>query len=366
MKKIIFLFFLIPVLMYGNINGVDISTIFKEGKEESKIWTLVENLEISVIIEEILSSEKLSKREQDFLENKNKKFKKAYIDNFESYYNKEKAEEILNREPGKYFLEKSVLNRVIQEGKKAVESKIELNKEEKEDTNYIFYKNYIEELRRLIRLFPKITSEIDVLSDREKQGFDLNKRTAVLTFDDGPCENTKRLLGYLEKESVKAVFFVQGSNIDNKAEGINILKDEIEAGHEIGIHSLTHIRLKNLNSKNVNREIVYPKEIVQKLTGYIPKFYRTPFGLRDKEALNEIEKRYTANVLWNIDSQDWRSNFTEEMVEERVLKLIHLYNGGIILFHDTNKKSTSIMPEILKKIRENGFEFKTLSEVYGK
>jgi peptidoglycan-N-acetylglucosamine deacetylase len=364
LKKIIGLFFIMSSILSADIKGIKTESVFKDTVEESKIRTLAENAEACLVIDEILKSETLAEREKELLIKKADYFKKIYTDNFELYYNKKKAEEILKRENIGEF-EKNVIKIMIENGKESLGKKYEL-KDEKNDSNYIFYMGYFAELRRLILLSPKVTSEIETLSEKEKQGFDLNNRTAVLTFDDGPSENTKELLTYLKAEEIKAVFFVQGSNIEEREDAVKTLKNEIEQGHEIGIHSLTHARLKNLNEKKVYKEITYPKELIEKKTGYKPKFYRTPFGSRDKEALNEIEKRYIANVLWNIDSQDWRSNFTGEMVKERVVKLTHLYNGGIILFHDTNKKSTKIMPEILKSLKNSGFEFKTLSEVYQK
>lgn len=362
MKRICALFLIISSALFAEINGVITYTAFNDKIEESKIRTLVENTEAFFTIEDILKNETMSEIERNFLEKKAASLKKVYNENYSSYYNKSIAEEVLKREKAESKFEKKAIE-IVMKGNTALNEKVEL-KEEKEDSNYIFYKEYIGELRRLILLFPKITSEIEPMSEKEIRGFDLNNRTAVLTFDDGPCENTEELLKYLKNEKIKAVFFVQGSKIEENKFLEKILKQELENGHEIGVHSLTHAKLRNLNEKSIYKEIVYPKELIEKKIGYTPQFYRTPFGLRDKEALNEIEKIYVTNVLWNIDSQDWRSNFTAEMVEKRVLKLIHLYNGGIILFHDTNKKSTGIMPEILKKMKKNGFEFKTLSEIY--
>lgn len=363
MNKILGLFFIISSVLWADINGVITQTAFNDTMEESKIRTLVENTEAFFTIEDILKNETISDTERKFLEKKAESLKKVYSENFNLYYNKNIAEEVLKREKAETKFEKKAIERVIMRGKSALNEKLDL-KDEREDANYFFYKEYVGELRRLITLFPKITSEIETLSEKEKQGFELNNRKVVLTFDDGPCENTQELLKHLKNENIKAVFFVQGSKIEENKSADKILKQELENGHEIGVHSLTHAKLRNLNEKSVYREIEYPKELIEKKMGYKPKFYRTPFGLRDKAALDEIEKRYSANVLWNIDSQDWRSNFTAEMVEKRVLKLAHLYNGGIILFHDTNKKSTGAMPDILKKMKRNGFEFETLSEIY--
>lgn len=362
MKRVVFLFLMVTPFLFGEIRGINYETIFKDNYIEGKVRTLTENIEAVVVIDDILKSEKLEETEKGLLLKKKEYFKSIYENNFEIYYNKTAAEEIINRDGAPF--EKAALNQIIKYGKAAAQYMTEISEMEKSDGNYIFYVEYFGELRRLILLFPKITSEIEPLSKKEKQGFELNKREAALTFDDGPSENTRELLAVLEKEGIKATFFIQGSKLENNSSHIEILKKEIAAGNEIGVHSMTHIKLKNMDEKTVYREIVYPKELIFKLSGVTPKIYRTPFGLRDAAALKEIEKIYDGNILWNIDSQDWRSNFSAEQVEARVLKLAHLYNGGIVLFHDTNKKSTAVMEKILIKMKLNGFKFKTVSECY--
>ena len=39
-----------------------------------------------------------------------------------------------------------------------------------------------------------------------------NQKTVYLTFDDGPSENTQKVLDILDKYNAKATFFVTGTN----------------------------------------------------------------------------------------------------------------------------------------------------------
>ena len=58
-------------------------------------------------------------------------------------------------------------------------------------------------------LFPQITTYCD---DDNKE---FNKKKVVyLTFDDGPSENTKKIMDILAKYDAKATFFVTGRNQD--------------------------------------------------------------------------------------------------------------------------------------------------------
>ena len=57
------------------------------------------------------------------------------------------------------------------------------------------------------------------------------EKTAVLTFDDGPIEQTKEILAVLEKHNCKASFFVIGKKAQ---EHLGLLKQVDKAGHIIG------------------------------------------------------------------------------------------------------------------------------------
>src|SRR5436190_13522641 len=59
----------------------------------------------------------------------------------------------------------------------------------------------------------------------------------ALTFDDGPSEGTSRLLDLLNRLGTPATFFVCGMNVRRLPQ---VLRDTVEAGHEIGNHSYSH------------------------------------------------------------------------------------------------------------------------------
>ena len=61
----------------------------------------------------------------------------------------------------------------------------------------------------------------------------------ALTFDDGPVENTLKILEVLDKYQVKASFFCIGKNIEKNPE---IFKLILEKGHFIGNHTWSHTR----------------------------------------------------------------------------------------------------------------------------
>ena len=62
-------------------------------------------------------------------------------------------------------------------------------------------------------------------------------KTVYLTFDDGPSQNTTKILEILKKNKINATFFVIGKNAENRKE---LTKKIIAYGNEIGIHTQTH------------------------------------------------------------------------------------------------------------------------------
>ena len=64
-------------------------------------------------------------------------------------------------------------------------------------------------------------------------------KVIYLTYDDGPSEETERLLDILDQEGVKATFFVmaQGKSLEDCKKWLKMIVDR---GHAIGVHTYSH------------------------------------------------------------------------------------------------------------------------------
>lgn len=60
-------------------------------------------------------------------------------------------------------------------------------------------------------------------------------KTCYLTFDDGPSNNTERILDILKENGVKATFFVIG-----RSSRLELVKREKEEGHTVALHTYSH------------------------------------------------------------------------------------------------------------------------------
>ena len=181
----------------------------------------------------------------------------------------------------------------------------------------------------------------------------------ALTFDDGPHpKNTPKILEILDQNKVKATFFCVGNQIKNFKP---IIKQISKHGHELGNHSFTHKENKKINVEQKLNEIIISQKQFFNTTKTYPIFYRPPYGTISKFDEVLFSKYFYKTILWNIDSKDWKKNITKEKIVENVIS--KLKNGSIILCHDTNRKTVSAIPEIIKIAKEKGYKFVTISQL---
>lgn len=108
------------------------------------------------------------------------------------------------------------------------------------------------------------------------------------SWDDGHPLDIK-LLELLEKYNLKATFYVPLSNPENQVmDKIQIM--ELSMYHEIGGHTLNHLYLNSLNSKDAEYEITQCKIILEEITGKLVSAFCFPGGKYSNRDLLLIKK----------------------------------------------------------------------------
>ncbi|WP_052948035.1 polysaccharide deacetylase family protein [Aneurinibacillus tyrosinisolvens] len=200
------------------------------------------------------------------------------------------------------------------------------------------------------------------------------QKTAYLTFDDGPSENTAKILEILDLYEVKATFFVVGSGGETERD---LYKQIVKRGHEIGLHSYTHDYATMYSSVDLFIEDLEKLEkAVDESIGFIPSIYRFPGGSANQVSQKhggsslmarlkkEIEKRGYLFFDWNVDSGDTKSYLVDfDQIIETVLKSTISKENAIILMHDAPVKTTTVqaLPEIILGLKKQGFRFDILT-----
>lgn len=197
---------------------------------------------------------------------------------------------------------------------------------------------------------------------------DKTKKVVYLTFDDGPSENTYKVLDILEEENIHATFFLVGSEIGKKEEAS--LKRMVNEGHTIGIHTYSHMCdeiycsvERYLDDFNTVYQQIYD------ITGMRVNIYRFPwgsnnrYGKRIKGALmDEMQRRGFSCYDWNVDTKDSIGRPSAYSIKRNIAKDLDRQTQPIILMHDSgiNDLSANVLPDIIKMIRDKGYEFDTL------
>ncbi len=182
-----------------------------------------------------------------------------------------------------------------------------------------------------------------------KNRFVSDKKIAI-TFDDGPVENTLKILGILDKYQVKASFFCIGKNIE---ENPDIFKKILEKGHFVGNHTYSHTqKMGFLSSSKILEEIRKCDEIAEETGGVKLRTFRPPFGIINPKTKRALEISGHKVIGWNVRSYDAILS-SNKYILKRIIKKIRL--GDVILLHDNNPATVEILEQLLLFLQDNDY-----------
>lgn len=193
-----------------------------------------------------------------------------------------------------------------------------------------------------------------------------------LTFDDGPTDNTPKILDILDRYNVKATFFVIYHKGREKT-----YKAIVDRGHTIALHSYTHEYDQIYKSEDAYfSDLQKLSDYVEKVTGVRSTIMRFPGGSSNTVSRKynkgimtrltaEVERRGYSYFDWNLDSGDASG------VTVKKSKLIANIKAGVgtggelmVLMHDAASKTTTVeaLPEIIEIFKNHGYDFRRITE----
>lgn len=196
--------------------------------------------------------------------------------------------------------------------------------------------------------------------DPEKQPDCAKLRCIALTFDDGPTQETRRLLDSLEREGVTATLFMVG-----KAASANpgIVRRADAMGVEIGNHTSNHKQLNRQSDKVVSFEIADTQRRLKAITGRYPTWFRPPYAARNKRT-DAIAGRHKLGVVtWTTSPMDWENKDAKTITR---LVLSGARRNSIVLMHDSHSWTVKAVPAIIKGLKAKGYTLVTLTQLVGK
>lgn len=196
-------------------------------------------------------------------------------------------------------------------------------------------------------------------------------KICYLTFDDGPSDNTLKILEILKQHNAKATFFVINTS------KIDYIKNIHADGHTVGLHTSTHA-YQNIYASEAAyyADLKAISDKVKSIIGVESKIIRFPGG-----SSNKISEKYCKGLMktliktvpqkgyfyydWNVDSCDAEgTNVSYTKIRDGVLTSAINKNSICVLMHDSEAKGTTVkaLPEILTGLKKQGYIFKALTK----
>ncbi|WP_328466605.1 bifunctional polysaccharide deacetylase/glycosyltransferase family 2 protein [Actinoplanes sp. NBC_00393] len=193
----------------------------------------------------------------------------------------------------------------------------------------------------------------------------------VLTFDDGPDpEYTAEILEVLAEYDVPATFFMIGSEISKYPD---LVRQVVDEGHEIGIHTFTHPELSGQSDWRRTVEIEETQLALAGAAGVTSVIFRPPYSstvaaLDDTNwaVIEEMGENGYLTVVNDLDSRDWEAGVTNEEIVEAVTP--ENGEGAVLLFHDgggDRSGTAEALATVIPALQAQGYTFTTIAALTG-
>jgi peptidoglycan/xylan/chitin deacetylase (PgdA/CDA1 family) len=233
----------------------------------------------------------------------------------------------------------------------------------------------------------------------------VNKLIA-LTFDDGPrpyvlfgskgVHPAPGLVDILDKNSVKATFFVVGWRLTPKTWGepkheedigvscLDAAQQLIRQGHELEDHTYSHLELRSAEKKNGEQWVMHDvdrgAEAIKAVTGTQPRYLRPPDWILTDDARRDLQQHgyrvltissENPMALRDVNSLDYLCagkavGCPTPSLPDAVLKQIAQREKKgtfthILAFHELST-TVAAMPRLISDLKARGYRFVTLTE----
>jgi peptidoglycan-N-acetylglucosamine deacetylase len=172
---------------------------------------------------------------------------------------------------------------------------------------------------------------------------------------------TDQIVDILDKNNIKATFFLVGNWVDNYPEKLYKL---VGKGHEIGNHSNTHPYFTQITKNQIKSEVTLTSSKIKKLTGINTYLFRAPYGDYNSDVINTVTKLKNQCIQWDVDSLDWQNPGTY-FIYNNIMKGVD--KGSIILMHTNAVQTPLVLNKIIVDLKNKGYIFVKISElIYNK
>jgi cellulose synthase/poly-beta-1,6-N-acetylglucosamine synthase-like glycosyltransferase len=178
------------------------------------------------------------------------------------------------------------------------------------------------------------------------------------------------VLAVLAKYRVPATFFLVGGRV---AEQPALVRAEVAAGDEVGVHTFTHDDLGTASAWRRTFEFAQTQSVIEGAAGVSTPLLRPPYSSEadaldnlDWAALRDAGAHGYLVVLTNRDSQDWQRPGVAKIVAD-VLPASGT-PGLLVMMHDSGgdrSQTVAALDRLIPLLKARGYTFTTVSGAIG-
>ncbi len=186
------------------------------------------------------------------------------------------------------------------------------------------------------------------------------QKLVYLTFDLGyEAGYTPKILEVLKQNEVRATFFITAHYVNTQPD---LVKQMIDEGHIIGNHTVNHKSMPSCSLETIKKEVMDLHSAIYDKFGYEMKFIRPPKGEYSERTVAYTNTLGYTSVMWSFGYDDWdeKKQGREEYGKKKILDNVH--NGEIMLLHATSKDNANILDDVIKEIKNMGYEFRNIDQ----
>lgn len=186
------------------------------------------------------------------------------------------------------------------------------------------------------------------------------QKLVYLTFDLGyEAGYTPKILEVLKQNEVKATFFITAHYVNTQPD---LVKQMIDEGHIIGNHTVNHKSMPSCSLETIKKEVMDLHSAIYDKFDYEMKFIRPPKGEYSERTVAYTNTLGYTSVMWSFGYDDWdeKKQGREEYGKKKILDNVH--NGEIMLLHATSKDNANILDDVIKEIKNMGYEFRNIDQ----
>lgn len=168
-------------------------------------------------------------------------------------------------------------------------------------------------------------------------------------------EYLEPMLKILDKEKVKATFFLDGSWLKKNGDAARNIQSH---GHEMSNHAYSHPDMSKLDRQAAYMQIAKTEKLLQSTLNVTNSWFAPPSGDYNGMTVKVAAEQGLRTVLWTLDTVDWRHPPAGSIINKIKSRVSA---GTLILMHPTDS-SSSALEGMIAAIKAKGLALGTVSE----